>query len=318
MSRNLLFYTLSILFVWNSQSFAAGMGCYDGIDNCDGSGGGGGSSRSSSSSSTGGKVKINPAAVPTDSGFGIETITFKTSTDLGLVRGNGRIGAAISPTNSEETFFGPPGFSEFTDWIERKTDKEKFPSQKTTLATAVNIIQKKGTSLGSYNLKLGLMARYNKLTHSLTPGVGLNGAFGPISFGGSVYDDQTQIDDYDINGDPIAQVYKYQVRTHSIGLFLSALMLDYSHLELNTEPLAFVDLYTASLFYKKFIFTASRRIENSSMPYFNFETQAIETKQIKEEVFGGVQYNFTKNILIGGLYNYYMLHEYSLTATLFF
>jgi len=317
MSRNLIFFSFSILLLWNSQSLAAGMGCYDGVENCDSSSGGGGG-RSSSSSTTGGKVKINPAAVPTDSGFGIESITFKTSTDLGLVRGNGRIGAAISPTNSEETFFGPPGFSVFTDWLERKTNKEKFPSQKTTLATAVNIVQKKGSSLKSYNLKLGLMARYNKLTHSLTPGMGLNGALGPISFGASVYDDQTQLDDFDEFGGSITPVYRYQVRTHSVGIFLSALVLDYSHLELNTEDLAAVDLYTASLFYKKFIFTASRRIENSLMPYYNFETQTIETKQIKEEVFGGVQYNFTKNILIGGLYNYYMLREFSLTATLFF
>jgi hypothetical protein len=317
MPHFVLLFAFCILIFWNSQSFAAGMGCYDGIANCDSSGSGSGG-RSSSSSTTGGKVKINPAAVPTDTGFGVETITFKTSTDLGLVRGNGRIGAAISPTNSEETFFGPPGFSEFTDWVDRKTNKEKFPSQKTTLATAINIVDKKGSTLGTYNLKLGLMGRYNKLTHSVTPGVGLNGAFGPISFGGSVYDDQTQIDDYDVNGLPTAIDYKYQVRTHSIGLFLSALILDYSHLELNTDPIAFVDLYTASLFYRKFILTASRRIENSTMPAFNFETKSFEFKQIKEEVFGGVQYNFTKNILIGGLYNYYMLHEYSLTATLFF
>lgn len=295
---------------------ALASGCYDGVVDCDKLRGRFGPS--SESSTTGGKVKINPAAVPTADGFGIETITFNSEVDVGLVRGNGRIGAAISPTNSEETFFGPPGFALPEDILERKQAMKKYPSQKMTLATAVNIVQKKGSTFKSYSLKLGLMGRYNRLTHSISPGIGLSGALGPISFGTSVYDDQTQLDADDVDGDGDRPLYLYQVRTYSVGLFLSSLVLDYSHLELNTVEVASVNLYTASLFIKKFIFTASKRVENTLSPYYNFETKSLEVKQIKEETFGGVQYSFSKNFMLGALYNYYLLREYSVTATLFF
>lgn len=310
---NTIFFTLILMISF--RSFAGG--CYDGVRHCDFYGlvGGGAGSESSS---RGGKVKINPAAVPTEDAFGIESITFKSETDLGIVRGNGRIGAAISPSNSEETFFGPPGFYNSIEFYERKLAREKYPSQKMTLATAFNIADKKGSTFSSYALRFGVMARYNRLTHSLTPGMGLSGSFGPISFGGSIYDDQTSLDPDDVDGDGIRPVYIYQVQTYSLGLNLSSLVVDYSHLELNTAQTATVELYTASVFLGKFIVTASKRVENSPKLAFNFDTGVLEVKQIKEDSFGGVQYSATKNIMIGALYNYYLLREYSLVATLFF
>lgn len=301
-------------FLLGSAALAAG-GCYDGIRNCDFYGI---INSPGSSSATGGKVKINPAAVPTDDALGLESITFKTQTDLGLVRGNGRIGAAISPTNTEESFFGPPGFYDATEFLDRKQAREKYPSQKVTLATAFNLTQKKGSAFSSYALNFGVMGRYNRLTHAISPGMGLTGSFGPISFGGSIYDDQTQMDENDADGDGIKPLYIYQVRTYSMGLNLSSLVLDYSHLQLNTEELATVQLYTASLVVKKLIFTLSKRVENSSKQAFNFETNTLETKQIKEDMFGGIQYSLTKSLMLGALYNYYLLREYTVSATLLF
>lgn len=306
-----LFLTLFVRF-----EVRANGGCYNGITNCDWSSIGRGPK--SESSSTGGKVKINPAAVPTDNAFGIETITYNIYTDFGLVRGNGRIGAAISPSNSEESFFGPPGFADPIETVIRKYERRKYPSQKVTLATAFDLAQKKGSTFKSYSLKFGVMGRYNRLTKEASPGVGLTGAVGPISFGGSVYDDQTKIDLDDFDGDGNSPVYKYQVRTYSLGLFLSSLVLDYSHLSLDTDYVNTVELYTASLYLKKLILTVAKRVENSPNPAYNFETQTLEYKQIKEENFGGIQYSMTKNLMLGILYNYYLLHEYSISATLFF
>lgn len=307
-------FSLLILIV-GSQSFAAG-GCYDGIRFCDSYGPSMGAK--SQSATTGGRVKINPSAVPTEDAFGFESVTYKVYTDVGLVRGNGRIGAAISPSNSEESFFGPPGFYDTSEFVQRKIDREKYPSQKMTLATAFNVFQKSGSAFSSYSLKMGIMGRYNKLTSAVSPGMGLTGSFGPLSFGASAYDDQTQMDPEDLDGDGLKPVYMYQVRTYSVGLYLNSLILDYSHLMLNTEETASVDLYTASIIVKSFIFTFSKRIENSPNPYYNFGTGLLETKQIKEHIFGGVQYSLNKNLMLGALYNYYLLHEYSISATLFF
>jgi len=311
----LIVIILILTIMLDSGALAAG-GCYDGIRHCDSYGPSFGAK--SQSTTTGGKIKINPAAVPTEDAFGLESITFKTQTDLGFVRGNGRIGAAISPTNSEESFFGPPGFYDPSEFLQHKLDKEKYPSQKTTLATAFNVAQKNGSTFSSYTLRFGVMGRYNRFTHAITPGMGLSGSAGPLSFGVSAYDDQTQMDPDDADNDGLKPLYIYQVRTYSLGLNLNSLVLDYSHLMLNTQEIATVGLYTASLYVKKIIFTVSKRVENSSKQAFNFETQTLETKQIKEDMFGGIQYSVTNNFMLGALYNYYLLHEYSASATLFF
>lgn len=295
---------------------SAGPGCYDGIDNCDSASGRNGPT--SESSTTGGKIKINPAAVPTAKAFGFETITFDSEVDVGLVRGNGRIGAALSPTNSEETFFGPPGFAFSGETLLRKQAKKKYPSQKVTLASAFNVAEKQSSTFKSYSFKIGLMGRYNRLTQEISPGMGVSGSLGPLSFGASAYDDQTQLDPDDLDGDGVRPLYLYQVRTYSVGLFLSSIVLDYSHLQLDTDELSTVQLYTASFFVKKWILTASRRVENSSNPYYNFDTKSLEVQQFKEDHFGGIQYSLTKNLIVGALYNYYLLREYAVTATLFF
>lgn len=304
-----------LLIIFAPVSSTASSGCYDGVVDCDKPWRGSGAR--SSSSTTGGKLKINPAAVPTEKGFGFEGLFYKSDVDFGLIRGNGRIGAAISPTNSEDTFFGPPAFELPEETLFRKQERDKYPSQKTTLATAVILAEKKSSTFKSYSLRLGVMARYNRLTTHISPGMGLSGNLGPLSFGGSFYEDQTKLNTA-VDGSGVDVVYLYRVRTYNVGLFLSSLLLDYSHLELDTEEVASVDLYTASILLKKLIITASKRVENTVNPAYNFETKTLEERRIKEEVFGGIQYSLTKNLMVGALYNYYLLREYSLTATLFF
>lgn len=277
-------------------------------------------SSSSANPSSGSQLKINPSSVPTEKGWGIEAIQFKRDTDFSFVRGNGRMGAAISPANSEDTFFGAPGFEASWKLYDRKYDQNKFPNQKYTFATAVNLIDKNGSGLRRYYLKLGLMAKYNELSYNTTPGAGLSAAWGPLAVGYSMYDDQTLID-YGIYSTPPNELFKYKVQTYNGGLFLNALVLNYSNLRLESEDksyLATVHLYTASLSIKSLILTASKRVEDSPALSYDFELKQLETKQIKEEYFGGLQYNFSKNITLGALYNYYLLREYSATMTLFF
>ncbi|MGZ3771430.1 MAG: hypothetical protein ACXVCP_16515 [Bdellovibrio sp.] len=275
---------------------------------------------SSTNPSTGSQLKINPSAVPTEKGWGLEGIYYKDDTDLSFVRGNGRMGAALSPSNNEETFFGPPGFELYNDLYNRKHDRKKFKSQKFTLATAVNLVEKNGGGLDKFNLKLGLMGKYNELSKAVTPGAGLSGTWGPFSYGYSIYDDQTYLD-LGSYSTPAFQIVKYRVQTYNFGIFLSALALDFSNLFLETEDKTFVStvrLYTANLSLGKFIITASARKQNNPYWVYNYDTNQLEFKEHSEEYFGGVQYNLNQNITLGVLYNYYLLREYSATATLFF
>ncbi|MEK2644314.1 hypothetical protein [Bdellovibrio sp. BCCA] len=258
--------------------------------------------------------------MPTDKGFGVEAIYFSGGGDFSLVRGNGRMGAALSPSNSEDTFFGAPGFETTEDFLDRKINKKKFPNQKYTLAAAFDLADRKGSGFNRYSLKLGAMAKYNTLTTAVSPGAGLNGIWGPFAVGYSLYGDETQLES---GGQKL--VIKYQVQTYNVGLYLNSLILNYANLRLKTaedssfgEYIATVQLYTASLTLGKFILTASKRLEDSDAPAFNYDTEQLETRKIKEEYFGGVQYSLSKNFMLGVLYNYYLLREASATATLFF
>ncbi|KHD89076.1 MAG: hypothetical protein OM95_06205 [Bdellovibrio sp. ArHS] len=272
------------------------------------------------SPSPGTQIKINPSAVPTEKGYGIEAIYFSQEADLSLVRGTGRMGAALSPSNSEDTFFGAPGIETPAELFKRKDEKLKYPNQKITLAAAFNLFERKGNGLKKYNLKLGLMGKYNKLSANISPGGGLSGAIGPLAFGYSYYEDQTQWDSSFFGGST-KELTKYQVQTYNLGLYLNAVILNYSNLRLKIEDdlsETQIHLYTVSVSMGKFIFTAAKRDEDSSTQAYNYETHTLEEKKIKEEYFGGIQYTLTRNLMVGGLYNYYLLREGSITATLFF
>ncbi|MGE9743355.1 hypothetical protein [Bdellovibrio bacteriovorus] len=265
----------------------------------------------------GSQIKINPSAVPTEKGLGLEAIYFNPSADFSIVRGNGKVGAALSPSNSEETFFGAPGFELMDDLWERKHKQEKYPNQKLTLASAFDIVDRKGSGHRRYSLKVGAMGKYNTQSQNATLGGGINGIWGPFSAGYSVYDDQTQLE----YSEELKKIIKYRVNTYNVALHLSSLILSYSNLHLVEEKETYearVQTYTASLALGKFIFTGSKRVEDSPAWAYNYETKELEEKQIKEEYFGGVQYALSRRFMIGALYNYYLLREGSVTATLFF
>lgn len=269
--------------------------------------------------SPGTQLKINPSAVPTDKGIGVEAIYHSVEADLALIRGNGRLGAALSPSNSEETFFGAPGFELYDDLLERKKNQTKYPNQKLTLASAFSIVDKKGSGLRNYSLKAGAMAKYNKLTEGITAGGGLNGSWGPLTAGYAYYKDETELTLGP--GPDDKKIINYNVQTYNIGVYLTSLILNYSNMRLETidkDYLATIQLYTASLTLGKFILTAAKRTEDSPAPVYNYDTKDLEYKKIKEDYFGGVQYSLTKSFLLGALYNYYLLHEVSVSATLFF
>ncbi len=289
------------------------------------------SSSSNSHPTSSSKINFNPSTVPTSRGLGLEFIIFK-GTDFALVTGTGRVGAAISPSNSDETFFGAPAFESYTDYFLRKTSQTKYPSQKYTLATAFNVYNNEQSGLSHFALNLGVMGIYNSISQSVNPGGGVSGLMGPLSFSFAIYKDESDIDlgQY-VTGAKEKDLYK--VQTYSLGLSLGSLSLDYSVLNLTFNDLqlsgtsisgfsnsypALVSVTTATLFYKRGIYTLATRREDSARPYYNPDTQLLETKSVKNDVFGSVQVVATKHLVVGAFYNYYLLKDLSLGLTLFF
>lgn len=279
--------------------------------------------RGRSSSSSGGaptrgsKVRINPSAVPIEKGLGIEAIVFDGTADMALVKGLGRVGAAISPSNSEETFFGPPGIELPENFADRKTRQKKFPSQKLTLATAIGLISNKRSGLSRFEVNLGVMGKYNRATKAITPGGGLSGVAGPLTFGYSLYSDQTQLDYgfYQVAKKPVV---KYMVETYSIGAFLNSLAVDYSILRLITNDISTTSVLTGTLLLKRWLLTLAARRESSVRPAYNYTLKALQIQRDKNESFAGAQFSINQHVMVGLFYNYYVLHEISAGATLFF
>ena len=278
------------------------------------------SGRSSSSNpSTGNAIRLNPAAVPTEKGFGLEAIYYNTA-EWSIVQGLGQAGAALSPANSEETFFGPPSIEYNTDYLQRHIDGHKYESQKYTLATAFKLYKNKKSGLSKFDLNLGIMGKHNKYTQRITPGGGVSGSWGPVQFGYSYYADETQLSpDMDASTRPAPS--RYNVQTYNIGLFLASVILSYSNLQMKLEDGTLnstESIWMASLFYRRFILSLANRTEDSIREWYNPQTKALEVKQIKSDNFAGLQYKATQNIMIGAYYNYYLLREGSLSVTLFF
>ena len=293
-------------------------GCHNG----GGVGGATGTSNSTSPASPSGSsaIRINPGAVPVENGLGIEAILYRGTPDFGLVKGIGRVGAAVSPTNGEETFFGPPGFETSAAYLSRKRLGDKLESQKFALATAFSLWKNNARGLRRIQVNLGVIGKYNRLTQTAWPGAGISGVVGPLTFGASALKDETVVDSTSVTGEATRDKLRFGTQSISVGLFLTNVALDYSILTIYPEgydPLK-VTLATATLIYGRLLATYSVRTEDSSRYNYNYETLALETKQIKQTSFIGVQYAPWKYFMMGLFHNYYLHQEVSAGLTVFF
>lgn len=270
---------------------------------------GGYSGGSGGAPTRGSKIRINPAVIPLNESFGGEFLFFDNSVDFAIVKGLGRVGAAISPSNSEETFFGPPGVEVSSDFLTRHQGKHKYPSQKLTFATAFGLIENKRSGLSRFEINLGAMAKYNRVTKAIYGGGGLSGVAGPFTFGYSLYRDETDL--YTI-------VTRYNVESYSLGAFLGPLVLDYSNLRMYTEyETILASMVTGTILLSRVLITASVRNERSLRPEYNPASDSLEYNLDKREYFAGVQYGVTRNIMLGMFYNYYLMREASVGVTIF-
>jgi hypothetical protein len=310
-----MFRALTLIFILASVGSAEAKLCNPVKERCFGHGG---SSTKPAYPSRSSGINLNPSAVPTEDAWGIETIVYDGA-DFSLVKGTGRIGAALSPSNSEETFFGPPGFELDPVYLQRKIDGKKYKSQKINLATAVGIVNNGSKGLRRFEVNLGVIGKYNRVSKKIGPGAGISGVAGPVTFGYSRGKDQYIIDLTPL-GITDTITYKYDTETLSAGIYLNAFAFDYSKLTITDEfdQQTFITLLTGSLLLKRWIFTASQKKEDSLRDRYDFKTKTLIDQQIKTDYFGGVQFAATKVLMVGAYYNYYLLNDVAFGATLFF
>lgn len=307
-------FFFAILLSWTSSAFAEGGWVCTSHSECNPKSG---ASSKPANPSRGSRVQINPAAVPIENLFGIEALYYKSSFDFALVKGLGRVGAAISPSNNEETFFGPPSFELPESYATRKQNQDKYKSPKYTLATAMNLYHNGRMDITRIEVNVGVMVKYNQDTSAANLGGGVTGIVGPFTFGYSAYSDQTKYN-YSAYGLAAKPVIKYQVETYSVGAFLSSLVVDYSTMKILTTETATVTVATASLFLRKLILIGSARTEQSSRPIYNEYSKSLENQETKNETFFGTQYRITPMFMAGVFYNYYLLKEISVGGMVFF
>ncbi len=288
------------------------------MKNCEDESGGGSSGSTSSPAlpSTSSKINVNPSAVPVANQIGGQLIYYNNQFDAMLVKGTGRVGASISPSNGEGTFFGPIGFETVNEFANRMTEGTEYSSQSITLSGSFAAFSNRRADLDKFEFMLGASIKYNKVSHLLWPGAGISGIIGPLTYGYSISGAQ-----YIFNsGTAMPFDLQYSYDTSSLGVYLHSLALDYSLTRTfyQGSPTALVSLYTISLLLPRWILTASYRSEDSDRPAYNFALNTLANQEVKTTYFAGVQFAANKHILAEVFYNYYLLQDFSLGLTLFF
>lgn len=277
----------------------------------------GGSQPSSSSG-----FSFNPSSIPTDKGIGFEILSYNGDQDFALVSGTGKVGAAISASSYEDSFFGNMSYESNNNYFKRKKEGEKFLNNKYNLAAAVKLYDNKKKKLKKLSFNLGVIAKYNGDTENFNWGAGLSVNFSVLSFGITRYKDDYFIEDDTVyNG--YTDFHRYVVDTYSFGIKLPHFVVDYTHL-INTFDILGtlyedkIYLMSGTLFYKKWMFTYGHRKEVSSRAKYDFNKEALEIKQDKQDGFLGIQYNLSRYFIIGAYNNYYLNRGYTLSLTTFF
>lgn len=279
----------------------------------------------------------NPAAVSTDRGFGIESINYKGDSQIGIVSGTGRIGAAISNNPSEETFFGNGVQEDLLAYRARWFEKEKYTSDKLVLSGAMNVFGKKKKK----GLQMDVGVSYRQINDIDTTYIGGGVAFNwsrILSFSYAEFRD-AYVKDYRgqralnctatgvcteslFTNDPVNFYEKhFQVKNYVAGFNYKNLSFDYSWFtttDVDDNTKSYVKIFNVSYFYKNWMFTYGTREEESSRETFDEDAETMVNEKFKYDGFLGVQYALGNHFVVGLFNNYYLLDEWTLGLTFFF
>jgi hypothetical protein len=280
----------------------------------------------------------NPSSVLIDRGLGIEILDPDTGTQVSLVSGTGRVGAAVSSNPNDDTFFGNFAVEDINTKRVRDLDNRMYDTDKLALAFAGNIFGKKSKFL---RLDLGVM--YRKHPDSDNEYFGGGATLGITKYfqvGYSEYKDEFY-HDYrnestflvDVNGnrtpityanDPLnISQFEYDVRNYVFSFRLKSFALDYSVIQTTFEnglEDSEVRITSLSFFWRRWMFTYATRREISYREHWDEDRQMFIPNSVEEPDFDGflgVQYSLTKNIIVGIFSNYFLQNETSLGLTIF-
>lgn len=289
--------------------------------------GGRSSSRSSAQSlpNSATAAGLNPSNIAKVKGFGIETIYQPgNNPTLGLVTGNGKIGALVSPT-MENTFFGNRAIEIDDVYAQRREDKKQFKNKKLSLSLGASLYNSKMA-----NLDLGVSVKRNPDLKKFNPGFAASARFSIFNVGFYYTNDDVKVDlgTYvnPYTGTPYSVMYnsstyseKYKMLTYTFGVQLNSFSVDAGFIKTKYKfypEETLIQLWSLSYTYHKYLFNLAQRKEYSSNYYYSQGTLIAQRK--KTDYYYSLQYLYNKHIMLGLAYNNFLLNEVSASMTLFF
>lgn len=284
--------------------------------------------RSSSASlpSSASAANLNPANVSFDRGFGIEAIYQPGNpVNFNLATGSGKLGGALISQSLENSFFGNRVLELNDVILERYEDDKQYKSDKLNLALGGKLLRRKYVTLD-----LGILLKRHNQVKNINLGAGMSGRLGPIHLGASYYKDDLYLElkdhidpitgtDYGLSAGEDTYTETFKVQTYSAGTSFRNLAVDFGVIRTKydfTDEKSVVNIYSASYYYKKFLFNFAIRNEINNS--YKVVSDELKEQKSQNENFYGVQYAVGKHLIVGMNYNFYLLHEISFTSTLYF
>lgn len=286
-----------------------------------------------SSKSSGGKSlpsaiisgSLNPSTLSKIKGFGVEAV-FQPDNGpgYGIVTGTGKVGALVS-SSQENTFFGNRSIELDFDTYNRYEDDKRYKNNKYSMAAGFGVVSGKNLALD-----LGVSGIYNKDTSRLNPGIGITGNLYVLTFGYTIYRDDTKIT-FNDQIDPRTGVPYYILfnsptyeetftgQAFMLGLKLGDVFFDYSIIKTKYDFYqedTQIKILSGSYGYKKFLFNLAYRQEQS--PNFKYEDHMMIDEREKNDLYFGMQYSAFKHVLLGAAYNRFLLKDVSASVVLSF
>lgn len=268
----------------------------------------------------------NPAAVSFDRGLGVEVIHQAGNPLLfSVASGSGKLGGALISTNLENGFFGNRVVELDGTYFRRHENKKQYRSKKLTLALGGKLLRKT-----KYAVDAGILLKRHSEIGKINPGVGVSARIGLVSFGASVYQDDFQLLNEDFIKYPSGSVYDFQVltddyeekftvQTLSAGLRIKNVSIDAGLIKTKYkfyEDDSVIQIISGAVNYRNFLFNLATRSEASNAA--KYEDGVLKLEKDQRSWYTGVQASLGKHLILGVAYNYFLLDEYSLNASLFF
>ncbi len=269
---------------------------------------------------------LNPATVSYDRGLGVEAIhQAGNPTVFNIASGTGKVGGAVMSSNLENSFFANRVFELDDMYLKRRKNRKQYKNKKISVALGLKGYRSKHVSFDA-----GIILKRHSIIKKVNTGVGISGRIGPLNLGTSVYQDDLYIDlrghndpetniPYRLTYNADNYTEKFTVSTYSVGTKIRNLALDVGVIKTKFKQYSAdseVHLYSGSFFFKSLMFNFAARNEISPAP--KFIKRKLDEKKTKTDYYGGVQASIGKHFILGVNYNYFLLDEYSLMASVFF